>query len=86
MSEPPRDRRPPLAVAMERASQVTTIAVMMVLPAWAGYWVDGKLGTAPWLLILGAGGGLAVGFLQLLKLVGNTKRSKNGTSPPKGSR
>jgi len=70
----PEDKRPPMAVAMEWVSQITTVAVMMVLPAWGGYWADEKLGTNPWLLMLGAGGGLVLGMMQLLRLVDGSRR------------
>jgi len=38
------DQRPPLAVAAELAYQVTSVAMMMALPAAAGYWGNLKLG------------------------------------------
>ncbi|MGQ0634889.1 MAG: AtpZ/AtpI family protein [Planctomycetaceae bacterium] len=82
MSAPPDDRRPPVAVAMEWVSRITTVALTMVLPAWAGYWCDGRFGTGPWLLILGAGGGMAIGMLQLLSFVDKSnkkKRSRNSS-------
>jgi F0F1-type ATP synthase assembly protein I len=49
MATPNGDRRPPLAVAMELASQITSVALMMALPAWLGYWADSRLGSSPWL-------------------------------------
>lgn len=64
------DRRPPMAVAMEWVSKITTVSVMMVLPAGAGYWADRTFGTEPWLLILGTAAGMAVAMTQLLKMVG----------------
>jgi F0F1-type ATP synthase assembly protein I len=74
MATPDRDKRPPLAVAAELASQVISIALMMALPAWAGYWGDQKLGTSPWLVVTGAVLGLVAGMTQLLRGMAGTKR------------
>jgi F0F1-type ATP synthase assembly protein I len=72
------DQRPPLAVALELAYLVTSVAMMMALPAGAGYWGDLKLGTSPCLVILGAVAGLGIGMLQLLRFAGEVKkRPKN---------
>jgi F0F1-type ATP synthase assembly protein I len=65
-----------MAVAMEWVSQITTVALMMALPAAAGYWVDEKLGTSPGLLIAGAVLGLVVGMMQLLRFVGGVQGKK----------
>lgn len=77
MAAPPEDRRPPMAVAMEWVSKITTVAVMMVLPAFAGYWADNRWGTGPWLLILGAAFGSTLFFVQLLQMV-ERPRDKRG--------
>jgi F0F1-type ATP synthase assembly protein I len=61
---------------MEWVSRITTVALMMVLPAWAGYWCDNRFGSGPWLLIVGALIGLLVGMLQLLGLVDKSNRKK----------
>lgn len=74
MDRPPEDRRPPIAVAMEWVSRITSVSVTMVLPAGIGYLLDRWLGIAPWLLIVGAAGGLVLGFLQLLRMVGGSGR------------
>ncbi|MBI3862321.1 MAG: AtpZ/AtpI family protein [Planctomycetia bacterium] len=67
MASPGGDRRPPYAVGMELASQVISVALMMALPAGAGYWGDSKLGTSPWLLCGGAVFGLFAGMLQVIR-------------------
>lgn len=69
MAAPPEDQRPPMAVAMEWVSKITTVAVMMVLPAFAGYWADSRWGTDPWFLIIGASLGFATALLQLTRMV-----------------
>lgn len=77
MSVPPKDRRPPMAAGMEWVSQITSVALMMALPAGAGYWVDQQIGTAPWLLVLGAGVGLGVGLMQLLRMTDRSRRNQS---------
>ena len=77
------DKRPPVAVAMEWVSQITTVALMMVLPAGAGYWVDKRLGTDPWLLVFGAVGGLVIGMMQLLRMVDGLRRKRPTDSSSK---
>ncbi len=44
----------------------TFIATFM-LPLWAGYWVDMKMGTLPRLMILGAVIGFLVGLRNLVR-------------------
>jgi F0F1-type ATP synthase assembly protein I len=68
------DKRSPIAFGLEMYSQIVSVAVMMVLPAGAGYWADSRLGTAPWLLVAGAALGLSGGMVQLLRGVGASKR------------
>jgi F0F1-type ATP synthase assembly protein I len=82
MAAPEGDRRPPLAVAAEMASQVITVALLMALPAWAGHWADLKFGTSPWLVIAGAIVGLFSGMMQLLRSVG---RKRDGTTKGRGT-
>ncbi len=44
-----------------------------------GWWLDGRLGTAPWLFILGLLFGAALGFYSLLRAV---PASRGGKRPP----
>jgi len=43
------------------------LAVSVLLGFWAGYWLDGKTGTSPWLMLGGAAGGMAAGFYLVIK-------------------
>ena len=51
--------------------KITTLglefAVSEILGAYAGYWLDGKLGTSPWGLIAGVWAGFGLGFYQILR-------------------
>jgi ATP synthase protein I len=47
----------------------TSFAASVLLGVGAGYWLDRRLGTSPWLLLLGAVFGLAAGFYQFYKTV-----------------
>jgi F0F1-type ATP synthase assembly protein I len=62
-----------MAVAMQWVSQITSVSLMMVVPAALGYWGDKEFHTGPWLLIVGALLGTAVGMLQLFQLVAGGK-------------
>lgn len=42
----------------------TTLAATVALGTAAGYWADGRLGTRPWLMLLGATGGVGLGIWQ----------------------
>ncbi len=70
----PDDGRSPLAIGYAWAARIMSISFEMVLPALLGVWLDQKLGTVVLFLLLGLMLGMFVGFLQLLKIV---KESKN---------
>lgn len=72
---PPDDRRPPMVVAMQMVSRITTVSLIMVLPAVAGHWCDGKWGTGPWLVSAGAILGMTAGMYHLLQFTGEERKS-----------
>lgn len=41
-----------------------TLAVTVALGTAAGYWADGRLGTRPWLTLVGATCGIGLGIWQ----------------------
>ena len=45
------------------------LVVPVALLAYAGYWLDGRLGTLPWFLLLGLLLGMAAGFYNLFRRV-----------------
>ena len=62
------DDRPPLVLAMQWVSRVTTISLEMVLPGLLGYWADQQWNSEPVLLVLGVILGFSVGMWHLVKL------------------
>ena len=63
------DTRSPSVKAAHMATHVTTISLMMVLPAWGGYYLDSNSGTLPLFMVLGLVLGMGAGIWQLTKLV-----------------
>jgi F0F1-type ATP synthase assembly protein I len=73
-----KDRRFPLARAarslqdnVARSGPVAaasyTLVGGIILLGGLGYYLDGRWGTAPWLLVTGLGLGIVVGFYELVK-------------------
>jgi len=62
------DQRPPLVVAAEWTSRVTTISLEMVLPGLIGFWIDRQLGTVMVFLVLGVIVGMTAGMIHLVRL------------------
>ena len=46
------------------------------LGALAGWWLDKKLGTSPWLLVAGAVGGIGLGFYLFFKILMNLDKGR----------
>jgi hypothetical protein len=76
-----QDERPPLVVAFEWVSKITTVALEMVLPGILGTWLDRRWGTK-FLALVGFALGLVVGIWHLLILTGtgNSKRTRRPDS------
>jgi Putative F0F1-ATPase subunit Ca2+/Mg2+ transporter len=70
---PPPPAQHPLALAMEWVAKITTVGLVMVLPAVGGEYLDTRLGTKYWVLI-GLGCGVVAGMVHLLRIT---------RSPPK---
>ncbi len=54
------------------ASLGIQLTASMCLVGLGGYWLDGKLGTYPWLMIVGLMAGAAAGFYSLIRTVNST--------------
>ena len=59
----------PRARLYNLTSLAFTFPVSIAAGAFMGYWLDGKLGTFPWLSILFMLFGIAAGFLSLFRAV-----------------
>ena len=69
-----------MAKAIGKASEVTTIAFMMVVPVLLGYWLDVYLGTVPLFAITGLVLGMTSGIWQLIKLVNRKPEARDSES------
>lgn len=86
MPTPRQNQRPPLVVAMEWVTQITTVSLEMSLPAAGGYWLDTKWGTSPWVMIVGAVLGFYVAMKHLMALSQKSNRSPRSNRPETLSR
>jgi len=82
----------PDARTLKTLGQLSTIGLAfvfaLVLGFGAGFWLDSKLGTSPWLSLLGFAMGLAAGVLNVVRTmqsVAATERSRPPTVPPAAS-
>lgn len=61
------------AEAMRRAAPYLnlgwTFALSMAAGVLGGWWLDGKLGTRPWLLLAGAALGIVTAFVSFFRVV-----------------
>ena len=51
----------------------TSLAVTVLLGIGGGYWLDSRLGTKPWFLMLGGVLGLGIALYQFFKTVAGLK-------------
>jgi F0F1-type ATP synthase assembly protein I len=63
------DERRREASAASYASLGVQFVVAILLFLWVGKWLDAKLGTSPWLLIIGTFVGAAAGFYNLYRKI-----------------
>lgn len=71
----PEERRPAHSEAARVAGVGLQFAASIVIFLLVGQWLDDRLGTEPWLLIVGVMVGAAAGFFSLYRqLTGGPKR------------
>lgn len=63
------DDRSPTAKALSKVSQITSISLMMIIPAIVGYFIDQRLSTLILFTALGLMVGMAAAIWQLVKFV-----------------
>ena len=82
------DDRSAMAKAMSKASELTAISLMTIVPALIGIWIDRQLSTVILFTLLGLFFGMLGAGLQLKKLVTVPKRpavnEKQNTSAENG--
>lgn len=68
MPEGPKQKPPQLVNAWAFASGLAwDLVVPAVAISAAGYWLDGRFKTSPWLTLAGAGVGISVGLFQFIR-------------------
>jgi ATP synthase protein I len=60
--------------ALSAASVGLEMGLSVVLGLLFGWWLDGQLGTAPWMMLLWLGFGLAAGFRGVLRALRQSDR------------
>ncbi len=79
-----RDERRSVAEALQYAQVGTMLVAPMLAFGAIGYWLDGRLGTKPWLLLAGLILGMIGGFVNFFRLV--LPRRGGGRGPDEGAR
>lgn len=51
----------------------SSLAALVLVGLGVGYWLDGKLGTRPWLLLIGGVFGVAMALLEFYRTVSGRK-------------
>ena len=80
----PHDDRTPLAIGMQWATQIMTVAVMMVAPGLAGYWLDQWLGITAVMTIAGFAFGMVAGMWHLIRLTKVDDENRSDRQRPGG--
>lgn len=80
MPTPKRRRRSPYVLAAMDFGY-TLLAAVGIFGA-AGWWVDNKLQTKPWFLLLGIGLGIALGFNNLVRRMRYLEQSQRADVGP----
>jgi hypothetical protein len=72
----PSDERSPAATAYQWVSRITIVALEMVLPGLAGYWLDQRIGTVVLFMLIGFGLGCTAATVQLVQIARSNRSSK----------
>ncbi len=69
------DPRSPTSVGFSWASRITGLSIGFVVPALVGVFLDRKLGSSPWGVVVGSALGFLVGMVQLLRIARGDRRA-----------
>jgi F0F1-type ATP synthase assembly protein I len=50
------------------------LGAAVIIGLWGGQWLDTKLGTTPWLMLLGLAFGMTAGFRSIFRLLKDANR------------
>jgi hypothetical protein len=78
-----RDSRSPVSIGLDWGARVTSIGMEFCVPAVLGHLADRWLNSAPWLTVVGAVLGMAVGMLHVLRLPAELARAAERSKPTK---
>lgn len=65
--------------ALSASSVGLELGIAVILGLLFGWWLDGKLGTAPWMMLLFLVFGLIAGFRGVMRAVGRAERAAEAT-------
>ena len=57
-----------MAVGIYWAMRISTIGFQVAIPTGIGFWLDTRWNTSPWMVLVGAGLGFAIGTLEFIRL------------------
>jgi F0F1-type ATP synthase assembly protein I len=58
-----------------------TLAVTVLAGLGAGYWLDGRLGTRPWFLLVGASLGVVAALVYFIQTVSGSSKGQSDPKP-----
>jgi F0F1-type ATP synthase assembly protein I len=61
------------------------LAASVVIMFFAGRWLDGKLGTTPWLMIIGIFFGVGAGMVNFIRIVSRVERKQSDATDSNGA-
>lgn len=76
------DDRSPMAKALSKVTEITTISLMMIVPAMIGYFVDQYFDMLPLFTVIGAVFGMGGAIWQLIAFVSSQEKSKSTNVKP----
>lgn len=82
----PVDDRSPSAKALSKVTQITSISLMMIIPAIIGYFIDQRFQTLILFTTVGLVLGISSSIWQLIKFVAHQEQIESNQSENSGGR